>query len=375
MSHPHPQQPPGAPSEDGAVGPARGPGLPPGPDPGRWRRIPGRRGVLAAVVALSACAATGTVGDSVALIGAEPLYLAADPAAGATSASTADTGPAGTVVGAPQPDAATPVLATDPGGSPSESTPVAPGSGAPSGVPCRVAQAARALGLDTFYAKACVVDGLPVVAAAEVDDAALEAAAAVVRGMLAARPDLAASMARRGFRLGVIGVDQRAVDLPEYRDLPTSYPRTDWDAARAYGATPRRPLAAAPEENLLCSDRDTYPGQSVLVHELGHSVLDMAVLPADPGFEQRIEAAFLAARTLDVYRNTYAMTNVDEYWAEGVQDFFDASRPAYGADGGGDGYDGPISSRETLRRYDPALYGLIAAVFTEAAWQPSCPTR
>ena len=74
-----------------------------------------------------------------------------------------------------------------------------------------------------------------------------------------------------------------------------------------------------------------------------------------------------------IYRDTYAMTNADEYWAEGVQDFFDASRPGYGAGGGGDGYDGPIYDRETLRQEDPVLYSLIVEVFTEVDFSPVCP--
>ncbi len=242
------------------------------------------------------------------------------------------------------------------------------------GVPCQVVRAPRSLGLSSFYEQVCVVSGLPVVASSQVKSAALMEAAVIVQGMLQARPDLAARMAERHFRLGVIGVRELAVELPEYRDLPTSYPNTDWEAARAYGATVGRPLAATPEENLLCTAKDTYPGQSVLTHELGHSVLDMAVVPDDPGFDNRVRAAFRAASHLDVYQNTYAMTNVDEYWAEGVQDFFDSSRAAYGPNGGGDGYDSPIYSRATLRTFDPGLHALIAEVFTEVDWRPACPT-
>ncbi len=239
--------------------------------------------------------------------------------------------------------------------------------------PCEVVAAPRSLGLSSYYEKVCLVQGVPVVASAAVADAALVAAAAVVAGMLANRPDLVAELVARRFRLGIIGVGQRAIELPEYRDLPVSYPQTDWDAARAYGATPSRPLAAVPEENLLCLPEDTYPGQSVLAHELGHSVLDMAVLPNNPGFEDRLRVAFRAAVDNPSYRNTYAMTNVDEYWGEGVQDFFDASREAHGPGGGGDGYDGPIFSRATLRDRDPALHELIAEVFTEVPWRPTCP--
>ncbi len=342
----------------------------------RRRRVPWcRRWAAWLLIALPACGVTGSVADSVAVIGADRLPVVVETRPASSGPASAD-GAARPTAPGPATDVATAMVVTvttaaavtapDTRSAPAASRSIA-------GAGCAVDAVLRSMGLDAFYQKACMVHGLPVVASGVVADDALEAAGKILEGMLAPRPDLAAAMARRHFRLGVIGRDQRAVDLPEYRDLPVHFPRTDWDAARAYGATPQRPLAAAPEENLLCSGEDTYPGQSVLVHELGHSVLDMAVGPADRGFEARVEDAFAAARSMAVYRNTYAMTNHDEYWAEGVQDFFDASRPAYGPDGGGDGYDSPISSRETLRRYDPALYELIAEVFTESAWRPVCP--
>jgi hypothetical protein len=239
--------------------------------------------------------------------------------------------------------------------------------------PCEVEPLSASAGLDPFYTQVCWAEGIPVVASAEVDGLALQAAADILVNMLRPRPDLKAALVSRKLRVGIIGTDQRAVDLPEYRDLPTSYPGTDWDAARAYGATPRRPLLAAPEENLICSAADSYPGQSVLTHEVGHTVLDMAIAPTDKSMKPRVEAAYRQALANPVYAHTYAMTNADEYWAEGVQDYFNASRAAYGVSGGGDGYDGPIASRATLQQDDPTLAGLVAEVFGDNPWRPSCP--
>lgn len=353
--------------------------------------------VVALVLVLTGCGMTAVVGGtasprratSVTARAPDPVAVP-DPAAVAAAAVDV---PATSAGGAAAPAVTTTDGSLDGGSTAAAVTttpmdtfaaPVAPDPAAPAmaspaepsvsgGMPCSVTAVHRELRLDAFYTQVCVVAGLPVVASPAVSGAALVAAGQIVQGMLSARPDLARAMAARGFRLGVIGTDQRAVELPEYRDLPFTYPETDWDAARAYGATPRRPLAAAPEENLLCSAADTYPGQSVLVHELGHSVLDMAVVPVDPSFEARIRSAYQAATTMAVYRDTYAMTNIDEYWAEGVQDFFNASRAAYGRAGGGDGYDGPVHDRASLRQADPVLYGLIVEVFTEVDWQPTCP--
>jgi hypothetical protein len=326
------------------------------------RRLPRLVGLVVAVLS-TACGST--IGDSVAMT--DPSLLAGLPAATSGRTAGEELAPTG------QPASIDRSAAPGPGpvGAPDAAT--RPGSPLSPSAACQVGPVPEGFDLDPFYRRACVVAGLPVVASGTVDPAALVAAGGVLAGMLQGRPDLVEELVARRFRLGVIGVDQRAVDLPEYRDLPRSYPRTDWDAARAYGATPGRPLAAVPEENLLCSARDSYPGQSVLTHELGHSVLDMAVIPRDPGFEGRVERAFEHATGLAVYRDTYAMTNADEYWAEGVQDFFDASRVGHGTSGGGDGYDGPIWSRDTLRAEDPMLYELVAEVFTEVDYRPSCP--
>ncbi|MFN0092593.1 MAG: hypothetical protein ACKVWR_20360, partial [Acidimicrobiales bacterium] len=238
---------------------------------------------------------------------------------------------------------------------------------------CEVVPAEPAYGFDPFYEKVCVVDGVPIVAAGVVEDAALRAAADIAHNMLLPRPDLRAQMIANGLRIGVLGRRQQATEMPEYRDLTTRYPGRDWNAARAYGARPGRPLMIAPEENLTCGPADTYPGQSVLTHELGHSVLDLAVAFVDPTFKGRLADAFRQAQGMTVYRRSYAMTDLDEYWAEGVQDYFDASTRGVGDDGGGNGYDSPIATRAELAAADPVLHGLIAEVFTDRRWTPSCP--
>src|SRR5687767_3209054 len=59
-----------------------------------------------------------------------------------------------------------------------------------------------------FYAKHLDVQGLPVVAAAEVADEALRRTHEIATHMLAGRPDILAAMAEHGTRLIIIGKDQ-----------------------------------------------------------------------------------------------------------------------------------------------------------------------
>ncbi len=58
--------------------------------------------------------------------------------------------------------------------------------------------------------------------------------------------------------------------------------------------------------------------------------------------------------------------NPAEYWAEGVQSYFDADRES------GPGHNG-VNTREELERYDPDLARLVAEVFRRPAWRYRSP--
>lgn len=234
---------------------------------------------------------------------------------------------------------------------------------------CDVRPTVAADGFDPFYTQICVVGGIPLLGSDDVDSRALVAAAHIVTAVLAPRPDLRAQMVARHMRVGVIGVNHKAVDLPEYRDLPIKYPDTDWNAARAYSATPARPLVSGPEENLICSPMDTYPGQQVLVHEMGHSVMDLAARYLDPSLWDRVQRAYERSMAAGRWVGYYGGSSATEYWAEGVQAYFNASRASVGPDPLGT----PVDTREKLTAYDPELAGLIREVFTDNPWRASCP--
>ena len=81
---------------------------------------------------------------------------------------------------------------------------------------------------DDFYRKTCEQNDIGVVAAESVDGMALEATAARMAGLLAARPDLAESVTALVDRVAVIGQDQRITDLPEFEGIYRIRPGTDW---------------------------------------------------------------------------------------------------------------------------------------------------
>jgi hypothetical protein len=228
------------------------------------------------------------------------------------------------------------------------------------------------LGLDAFYTQYCVAGGVAIVASDEVPDAALQRAQVLVAALLApVRDDAVAAIHAARVRVGVIGVEQRTTDLPEHADLNEAFPEgADWnDRTRGVAATSARPLTSAAEENLRCLPGDRYAGESILVHEFAHTVHEQGVATVDATFQGRLDAAYVAAMDADRWTDTYAATNAIEYWAEGVQSYFDVNGFADPADGVHNG----VATRADLQVYDPALYALVDEVFASAPVLDLCP--
>ena len=66
-----------------------------------------------------------------------------------------------------------------------------------------------------FYAKYIDVRGMPVVAAAVVDDVALQRTYTIVTSMLAGRPDILQALVKNRMYLIIMGKDQLYTDMPE----------------------------------------------------------------------------------------------------------------------------------------------------------------
>ncbi|MGE0330941.1 MAG: hypothetical protein AB7P37_09610 [Ramlibacter sp.] len=214
-----------------------------------------------------------------------------------------------------------------------------------------------------FYAQWVDAGGLPVMASARVDPLALQAAAQVVQGMLARRADLLAVLRAAGVRVAVIGRDELTTDLPEYADLQ---PREHWNArTRGVGATRERPVCSVAEENLLGLTGDRYRGESILVHEFAHTVFDLAATRLDAALAPRLRTLYRQAMDAGLWQRTYAAANASEYWAEGVQSWFDANRHQSAANG----VHGPVATRAALKAHDPALADVIAGVFGDTPWR------
>ena len=195
-----------------------------------------------------------------------------------------------------------------------------------------------------FYKKYIEVDGMPVVAAAEVADKALLRTREIVTHMLAGRLDIVKALVDRKMYLIIIGKDQVYTDMPEYRNHPD--PAYQNERVRGTGGKP----TSFGEENLLSLPIDRYDDESIAVHEFGHTI-DGALRSIDSDWIKRMNAVYRNAVAKGRYKSAYAAGNPGEYWAEIAQSYFDCNRV-------NNWNHGPIGTREQLRVYDPEGYEL-----------------
>lgn len=224
----------------------------------------------------------------------------------------------------------------------------------------------RELNLDPFYTRCVLTAGVPVVASSRVTDPALREAAYLIGRVLAGRDDLRQALVRQRIRFGILAATEYTADMPEYRSVR---PPEFWNKrARGLGATPRQPLVSCGEENLLNYPGDPYDGENILIHEFAHAIHGVALATVDPTFDGRLAAAHTEALRQGLWRDTYAATNRAEYWAEGVQAWFDCNQRT-------DPQHNGIRTREQLQAYDPRLAALLAEVFRGNAWRYVRPDR
>ena len=202
---------------------------------------------------------------------------------------------------------------------------------------------------------------------ANVPDEALCVARDFITNMTEERPDLLERLAEKKVKLALIGKDEKTRDIPDYADLDPSYDTR----TRGLGATLARPTVSGAEENGLCYASDVYKGESILVHEFSHAIFDIAIELYEPEMKTRLTAAYDAAIAAGKYADTYAATNIQEYWAEGVQDWFDTNITVSPPNG----IHNEIGTRAQLKTYDPELAKLVSEVFGDRSWRYACPSQ
>lgn len=210
------------------------------------------------------------------------------------------------------------------------------------------------------YTRYAAARGVPALATDSPQDEALRRACMLLHD-LGQEPKVLEVMLEENIGLVVMGVDETSADFPEFAawGVPDS-------RARGLGGVPRGLCA---EENVMC-DRsvDRWRGESICVHEFGHTMHLGVYNLMDDTFDDRVEAAYRAARNAGKYANTYAASNAVEYFGEGVQDWYNTNLESIPANG----VHNEINTRAELEAYDPELYDILAEVLPDEPGYQDC---
>ncbi len=222
------------------------------------------------------------------------------------------------------------------------------------------------LDLPGFYKKSTSVNGFPIVSSGKVSDYALKEAAYLVDHMIGHRQDIIDNMVKRNCRLVVMAHDEFTTQVPEHSKMT---PAKFWDRrARGLGSSRTDPVASCAEENLLCYPGDPYNTENIMIHEFAHAIHLNGIYDVDTTFDKRLGKTYKAAMAKGLWKSKYAANNKAEYWAEGVQSWFNSNRPP-------DHDHNHIDTREELKEYDPGLATLVGEIFGDTEWRYKRPSQ
>src|SRR4051794_36309880 len=215
-------------------------------------------------------------------------------------------------------------------------------------------QLQQRLHLSPFYKKSLDDRGLWIVSSEKPSDFALHEAAWIIDHVLTNRDDLREALVKSNVRIVVMAYNEFTTDVPEHAHLKA--PKTAtlpakqyWDRrARGLGGTPSDPLTSCGEENLLNLQGDPYRGENILIHEFAHIIMNVAIRNTEPDTHKKIIDNWKSARDEGLWKNTYAITDDNEYFAECVQSFFDCNAKNNASHN-------DIDTREKLKKYDPRM--------------------
>jgi hypothetical protein len=206
----------------------------------------------------------------------------------------------------------------------------------------------------SYYDKTCSYGGIEILASEEVDDRALMQAWNIIANMLAPRPDIAEILSNRGVQVLIFPRGGNMDDLP-----------VGENDAFAVAQKGPNPYVITGEANLLCLASSSYYGYNVLIHELAHQIHYSRLDGNSSVFDQKLSALYNDAINDDKWSGHYAATNRNEYWAEGVVMYFDASPINY--------ENHYVNTKAELQEYDPEFHAFIEEAFRGFVWMPDCP--
>ena len=237
------------------------------------------------------------------------------------------------------------------------------------GIPeCVITTPPDSLHLDPWYKKYVDVNGIPLCSSRRCPDSALVAGHNTLWAMTSMLPpEVMDALRKSGTRVTMMARYEGTTDVPEHAYLAGDT-TLNWDLrARGLGGDLELPLTSCAEENVLAYQIDKYHAEDILIHEFAHSIHLIGILQVDPSINDRLEALLQHAKDKDLWWNTYRLTDIAEYWAEGVQDWFNVNAEMDHPDG----KHNYVNTREELKERDPGLYNLLSEYFPVTEYQIS----
>lgn len=228
------------------------------------------------------------------------------------------------------------------------------------------------LDLDPFYKKYVDANGIPIVGSDQVPDSAFWAARKTIKGVTGALSEkIHQELLNNGAWIAIMARYEGTTDIPEHAHMD-DHDTINMDVrARGMGGTLEQPLNTCAEENLLCYQIDKYHAEDILIHEFAHTIHNVGIAPVDTNFNKRLKKSLDEAKAKGKWKNTYARTNIHEYWAEGVQTWFNVNAEVKKPDG----KHNYVNIRSELKEYDPGLYEILNQYFDETDACFSCHCR
>ena len=233
---------------------------------------------------------------------------------------------------------------------------------------CVITAVPDSLGLDKFYTKYVDVNGIPLISSWRVPDSAIVAAHRTLYAMTSMlKPEIVQAMKKANARVAIMARYEGTTDLPEHHYLVNDT-SLNWDLrARGLGGTIEEPLTSCAEENVLAYQIDKYHAEDILIHEFAHAIHCIGIIQVDTAFNTRLNALYQKAMKSGILDNTYRSSTMEEYFAEGVQDWFNVNAEVPRTDGKHNW----CNTREELQEFDPELYQLISEYFPKTNLQTS----
>ena len=206
-----------------------------------------------------------------------------------------------------------------------------------------------------YYQKQAYASGIHILASDKAPDSCLVRTGEQLNYLMSrVSQDVLDAMDDERWTVVAMGRYEGITQLPEFKNYPGIEPW--WDIhKRGWGATSELPFMLCAEENVLAYQIDPNYAEDILVNSFAKSLFECGIKKLNHSAEQRLAALLSRAKAAGKWQNTIAGQSALDYWAEGVQDWFNVNAEAPLPNGEHNW----VNTAEDLQRYDPALFEFI----------------